>query len=723
MNRITANYFLSGFLLFNLLNCPALTKGADIEKEIDNLISRMTLEEKIGLVHGNGLFSVAGVERLGIPSITMSDGPHGVRPEQRRDNFGSANCTDDASTYLPVLSAVAATWNPQLALQFGRVLGQESRYRGKDVILGPGINIIRTPLCGRTFEYMSEDPYLISCLVEQYIKGVQAQDTAACVKHFALNNQEIRRNDIDVNLSERALREIYLSGFKAAVQQGGVLAVMGSYNKFRGFHCCHNDYLLNQILKKEWGFSGAVISDWGGVYNTKEAAMNGLDIEMGTKVSASGKRDDFDNYYMANPLANAIKKGEIPQSVLDDKVKRILRLMYNINMLGGQSRQKGSFNTPQHQKTALEIAQQAIVLLKNDKAILPIAGDINSIAVIGDNAVRKHSYGGGSSEIKAPYEIAPLDGLRKKLNARVKINFAQGYSADVNPPTQQLIDEAVAAAKKSDAAVIFCGLNHEIEHEGDDRKDMKLPYGQDELIKAVLAANPKTIVAIIAGAPVEVYNWINDAHAVVYMSYAGMESGTAMADVLLGDVNPSGKLPVTFPVKLQDSPAHALGDYPGKDDRENYNEDILVGYRYFDTKNIQPQFCFGHGLSYTQFRYANLKVEPDEIKSNGKASVSLEIENTGSRPGGETIQLYITDADCSVLRPAKELKAFKKVFLKQGEKTVVRFDITASQFLFYSEEKKQWIAEPGKFTVSIGSSSRDIRLQTELKLLDYANWN
>lgn len=718
MNSRIVNYFLSGFLLLNFLNCFNLAKGVDIEKEIDNLVVKMTLEEKVGMVHGDGIFSIAGVERLGISSITMSDGPHGVRPEQTRNDFGSANRTDDASTYLPVLSAVAATWNPQLALRFGEVLGQESRYRGKDVILGPGINIIRTPLCGRNFEYMSEDPYLIFSLVEQYIKGVQRQDTAACVKHFALNNQEVRRNDIDVDLSERALREIYLPGFKAAVQKGGVLAVMGSYNKFRDSHCCHNDYLLNQILKKEWGFSGAVISDWGGVYSTKEAAMNGLDIEMGTKVPVSGKRDDFDNYYMANPLLRAVKDGTVPQSVLDDKVKRVLRLMYNINMLGGQTRQKGSFNTPQHQKTALEIAQQTIILLKNDKAILPIARDINSIVVIGDNAVKKHSYGGGSSEIKALYEITPLEGLQKKLNGKVKINFVQGYSADINSSPQQLIDEAVAAAKKSDAAIIFCGLNHDIEHEGGDRKDMKLPYGQDELIKAVLTANPKTVVAIIAGSPVEVYKWIDDAHAVVYMSYAGMESGTAMADVLLGEVNPSGKLPVTFPIKLEDSPAHALGDYPGKDDREDYNEDILVGYRYFDTKNVQPQFCFGHGLSYTQFEYANLKMEPNEIKADGRTSVSLEIENTGSCFGGETVQLYITDANCSVSRPAKELKGFKKVFLKPGEKTIVKFDISAEQLSFYSEEKKQWVTEPGKFIVSLGSSSRDVRLKTELKLLD-----
>jgi beta-glucosidase len=476
--------------------------------------------------------------------------------------------------------------------------------------------------------------------------------------------------------------------------------------------------LLNQILKNEWGFSGVVISDWGGVHNAKEAAMNGLDIEMGTKVPISRRRDDYDNYYMANPLLQEIKQGAVPQSVLDDKVKRVLRLMYNINMLGGQTRQKGSFNTPQHQKAALEIAQQAVVLLKNDKAVLPIASDVNSIAVIGDNAVRKHSYGGGSSEIKALYEITPLEGLQKKLNGKIKINFAQGYSTDINSSAQQLIDEAVAAAKKSDVAIIFGGLNHDLDHEDDDRKDMKLPYGQDELIKAVLTANPKTIVAIIAGSPVEANKWIDDAHAVVYMSYAGMESGTAMADVLLGDVNPSGRLPVTFPAKLEDSPAHALGDYPGTNDREIYNEDILVGYRYFDTKNVQPQFCFGHGLSYTRFKYANLKIEPNEIKSGGQTSISLEIENTGSCFGGETVQLYITDVNCSVLRPAKELKGFKKVFLKPGEKTIVKFDIAAEQLAFYSEQKKQWVAEPGKFIVSIGSSSRDIHLQTELKLLD-----
>jgi beta-glucosidase len=460
------------------------------------------------------------------------------------------------------------------------------------------------------------------------------------------------------------------------------------------------------------------ISDWGGVHSPKEAAMNGLDIERGKVPSISGKRDDFTNYYMANPLIEAIQRGEIPQSVINDKVKRVLHLMYKINMLGGKIRQKGSFNTPKHQKTALEIAQQAVVLLKNDKQLLPIAGDVNSIAIIGDNAVRKHSYGGGSSEVKALYEITPLEGVQKKAAGKIKINFIQGYSTDKNASAQQLIDEAAAAAKNADAAVVFCGLNHDIEYEGEDRKDMKLPYSQDELIKAVLAANSKTVVVIIAGSPVEVYEWIDDAHTVVYMSYAGMESGTAITDVLFGDVNPSGKLPITFPVKLEDSPAHSLGDYPGKDDRENYNEDILVGYRYFDTKNIQPQFCFGYGLSYTQFRYSNLKITPNEITSDSKTSVSLEVENTGHCFGSETVQLYITDANSSVIRPEKELKGFKKIFLKSGKKVMVRFDISAEQLSFYSEEKKRWIAEPGKFIISLGSSSRDIHLQTELKLLD-----
>ncbi|MFA5293339.1 MAG: glycoside hydrolase family 3 C-terminal domain-containing protein [Phycisphaerae bacterium] len=696
----------------------AMNSNKKIKQEIDKMVSKMTLEEKISMVHANTLFTTAAIERLDIPGLCMSDGPHGVREEQKPDDFSPTGLSTDASTYLPTLTALAATWNPDMSYCFGKVLGSEARARGKDVILGPAINIMRTPLCGRNFEYMGEDPYLTSKMVVPYIKGVQENDVAACVKHFALNNQEYKRHSADVQCSERALREIYLPGFKAAVQEGGVLTLMAAYNLFRGQHCCQNEYLLNEILKKEWGFSGAVISDWGGVYNTKEAALNGMDIEMGTKVP-NGVRNDFENYFLAKPFLNEIRQGALPESVLDDKVKRILYVMHKINMFD-KNRKPGAFNTPDHQKTALDVAQEAIVLLKNDKGLLPIAADVKSIAVIGENAAMEQAHGGGSSNIKAKYEITPLEALQKKLNGRVTLNVAQGYSFQDDASVQKLIDEAVEAAKKSDIVIVFGGLNHQFETEGRDRKDMKLPYHQDKLIRAVAEANPKTIVVLICGSPVEVYQWVDAVGAVVQGWYAGMEAGTAMVNVLFGDVNPSGKLPFTFPVRLEDSPVDVYGDYLGDNEGNivEYREDILVGYRYYDTKKVAPQFCFGHGLSYTQFEYDKLKISPAQIKAGRQTVVSLEVKNVGNSFGAEVVQLYINAPESSVIRPEKELKGFAKVFLKPGQKNTVRFVIDESHLSFYDESKKQWTAENGIFNVLIGSSSRDIRLKGGLEFND-----
>jgi len=669
------------------------------------LISQMTLEEKVAMCHGATLFMSSGVERLGIPPLKMSDGPHGVREELYPDDwhweFRPLGLANDASTCFPCLCALAATWNPNLAEEYGAALGQESRARAKDLHLVPGINIARSPLCGRNFEYMGEDPYLTSKMCVPYIHGVQNQGVGAGIKHFAVNNQEFNRFHVDVIVDERTLREIYLPAFKAAVQEGKAYSVIGAYNKFRGQYCCHNEHLLNDILKGEWQFDGIVISDWDGVHDTQEAANYGLDIEMGTT-------KPFHEYYLAKPYLEAIQSGKIDENTVDDKVRRILRTMFKNGMFE-KERKKGSFNTPKHQKAALKVAQQSIVLLKNSDGILPLdARKLRAIAVIGDNADRYHAHGGGSSMVKALYEVTPLAGLKKRFDGKLLINYAQGYSAQPKM-ADQLLQEAVDAAANADVAIVFGGLNHDVEAEGFDRMDMKLPFGQDELIARVLQANPKTVIVLTAGSPVDMTYWNDKASAVILSWYGGMESGTAISDVLFGDVNPSGKLPVTFPKRLEDSPAHSIGDYPGPD-VVTYKEGIFVGYRYFDSMNIDPMFCFGHGLSYSAFEYGELKIERESTAREENVVVRFSIRNTGELEGAETAQVYIRDVESSLVRPFKELKAFKKVFIKPNEKKTVTISLDKSSLSYYDPDKKGWIAEKGVFEVLVGSSSRDIRI-------------
>lgn len=574
-------------------------------EKIKNLISQMTIEEKVNICCQSSVFCSGGVERLNLPELHMADGSHGIRPEHGK-TFKAKESPSEKSSYFLSGIALAATWNTELAELFGKALGREARDKGIDIILAPAINVIRTPLCGRNFEYLSEDPYLISKMAVPIIKGIQSMGVAACVKHFSLNNQEHNRKKADVWLDDGSLHEIYLPGFKAAVMEAGVLCVMGAYNKFRGEYCCQNEQLLIKILKQKWGFNGVVISDWGAVNNTCKAALNDLDIEMGSRK------------YFSKPLLSAIKKGKIPESVLDDKVRRNLYLRKNIGMLDG-SRTQVSLNQAEHQELSHKIASESIVLLKNHKSILPFAlENISSIVVIGDNAVRHHATGGGSSDVNAYYEISPLEGITNFVNTyakdkNIKINFSQGYS-NKRKLADSLRQEAVNAACNSDAVVIFAGLNHDIECEGRDRKNMKLPYDQDRLIYDVCSVNPRTVVVIVSGSPVEMKSWINSASAILQMFYAGMESGNAIADILFGKINPSGKLPVTFPKNLKDSPAHFFNSYPGGK-RVTYIENIMVGYRYFDTYNIKPEFCFGHGLSYTEFAYGNLKVKYNKEKS------------------------------------------------------------------------------------------------------------
>ncbi len=687
-----------------------LDTNQPVEARVADLLPRLTLGEKISLIHADSKFTTAAIPRLGIPRRWLDDGPNGVREDIGPDTWAPAGHTDDFSTAMPVGICLAATWDPALAYREGEAIGQEARARGKDIMLGPGVNILRTPLCGRNFEYLGEDPFLTSQMCVGYIRGEQSQDVSSCVKHFALNNQEFDRMNINVEASERVLREIYLPAFKAAVQQGGVWCVMGAYNQFRGQHCCENDYLLNKILKGEWGFKGVVMSDWAGAHDTRECALNGLDLEMGTDKK-------YDDFHLAQPYLTLLKSGELPMAGLDDKVRRNLRVMLATHVLD-PGRKTGSLNTHAHQAVARQVAEEGVVLLKNENHILPLdASKIKTIAVIGENAIRLQAHGGDSSGIKAFYEITPLQGLVNRVGTNVNLVFSEGYRKDGGP---ELAKRAVAAAKTADVVIYVGGLNHDkgFDCEGADRKDMKLPYGQDELIQKIVAANPRTVV-VLEGTMVEMDAWLDQVPALVEAWYPGMEGGNALARVLFGDVNPSGKLPATFPKKLSDTPAATLGAYayPGTNGTVTYAEGLLVGYRWYDTKHIAPQFPFGFGLSYTTFRYSHLKLIPD-AGTNHIVTAQFEIENTGKRAGAEVAQLYVHEDHPRLMRPEKALKGFKRVFLQPGEKQTVSIPLNQAAFAYYDDGKKSWVAQNDRFEILIGSSSRDIRLRDDFNLAE-----
>jgi beta-glucosidase len=702
-------------------NQPA-EKKLSYQEKIDSLTALMTLEEKVSLLHGHSKFANGGVERLSIPEWNLSDGPHGVREEIQRHSWDPAGWTNDSSTYFPTGTALAATWNPQLALGAGEALGEEARARGKDVLLGPGVNIHRSPLCGRNFEYMSEDPVLTAAMCVPYIKGVQSKDVAACVKHYALNNQETNRNTVDVQVSERALREIYLPAFKAAVEEAGVYTIMGAYNKFRGIYCCENKYLLKDILRDEWNFEGVVISDWDATHSTIDAAVNGLDLEMGTVV------DSYDDYYFSKPLIAAVNDGLVSKDIVDEKVSNILRVMYKTKILGANDRETGSYNTPEHYQAAYNVAKESIVLLKNSKNLLPLdQNKIKSIAVIGDNATRKHCEGGFSSGVKAKKEVTPLEGIKNLLGKSMKINFSQGYEktsrldnfnliAD-NTLNEELLKSAVESAKASDVAILFAGLNHDYDTEGGDKPDMLLPYQQDILIKAVSKVNPNTIVVFHAGSPIDMSSFSNEISTLVWGWLNGSEGGNAIAQMLFGKFSPSGKMPFTLPLRLEDSPAHALKSYPGINNTASYVEDLLVGYRWFDTKNIKPLFAFGHGLSYTQFKVSNITVNKKMFTKGETAIISLDILNDGNYDGAETIQLYAHDVESSVVRPFKELKSFKKVYLNSGETKTIQLELEANDLSFYNDKTSTWDLESGDFELMLGNASNNIfeTIQIQIK--------
>jgi beta-glucosidase len=694
-----------------------LDTNQPIDKRVDDLLGRMTLEEKISQIHGNSMFTTPAIPRLGIPVRWLTDGPQGVREDVGPFDWRTAGHSDDYATYMPGLSSLASTWNLDLATAFGNVLGQESRKRGKDIVLGPIADITRTPLCGRVYEYFGEDPFLNARMSVNYIRGVQTNDVAACIKHFAGNNQELGRATIDMDMDERTMREIYLPPFEASIKEAGVWTVMGAYTKFRGEHCAYSDYLINKILKGQFGFQGLVMSDWGGTYSTKEAALGGLDLEMGTLITGTEKERPYDDYYLAKPFLEGIRSGEYPVSLLDDKVRRSLRVMFGTHAFDTGTRKTGSLNTPAHQATAQRVAEESIVLLKNQDNTLPLdASQIKSLAVIGENAVHHHATGLFGAGVKTMHEITPLDGILRRAGTNMNITYSVGYSE--RQGGSNLIEHAVAAARQADVAVIIAGLHHSrnLDDEGWDRTNLHLPFGQGELIRQVARANPRTVVVLISGPAIEMDPWLGKAQAVLQAGYPGMEGGTAIARVLFGDVNPSGKLTVTYPKQLMDSPAHALGTYPGTNGTLFYKEGLLVGYRWFDAKDIEPEFPFGFGLSYTTFEYSSLKLVPGQDTNGPVVTAEFDIANTGARAGAEVAELYIHQDHPSLSRPLKELKGFTKISLKPGEKKTVSIPLDQRAFAYYDPAKAGWVSEAGDFKILVGSSSRDIRLQDNFHL-------
>ena len=701
-----------------------LDDSQPIEVRVEDALSRMTLEEKVRILHAQSKFSSAGVPRLGIPELWTTDGPHGIRPEVLWDEWEQAEWTNDSCVAFPALTCLAATWNEEMSALYGKSIGEEARFREKDVLLGPGVNIYRTPLNGRNFEYMGEDPFLASKMVVPYVQEVQKNGVAVCVKHYALNNQESRRHEYDAVVDDRALYEIYLPAFKAAVQEGGAWSIMGAYNYYKGQHACHNEYLLNDILKGEWGFDGVVISDWGGTHDTDQAITNGLDLEFGTWTDGltMGATNGYDAYYLAEPYLSKLREGTASEDVLNDKVRRVLRLMFRTAM--NNDKPSGSLCSPEHYEAARRIAGEGIVLLKNDNDVLPI--DLSSagkIAVIGENAIKMMTVGGGSSSLKAQHECTPLEGLIAA--AGDKIVYERGYVGDVSGSyngvvtgqdlsesrsEEQLIADAVALAKTADAVIFVGGLNKASHQdcEDSDRYHLELPYAQDKVIEALAEVNPNLAVVIISGNAVAM-PWVHKVNAIVEGWYIGSQMGHALADVIFGKVNPSGKLPFTFPAKLEDNGAHALGAYDPQDLSVEYKEGIYVGYRWAEKQNIKPLFAFGHGLSYTDFTYGEAKCSKPSVKAGAEVTVSIDITNSGKVAGKEVVQLYIGDEESSLERPVKELKGFSKIYLEPGETRTVTFNIQPDMLKFFDDSKHEWVLEKGRFTAYVGSASDDIR--------------
>jgi len=718
-----------------------LDSSKPLEERVEDALQRMTLEEKVGVLHAQSKFCSRGVQRLGIPELWTTDGPHGIRPEVLWDEWEQAAWTNDSCVAFPALTALAATWNPELAELYGRSLGEEALYRGKDVVLGPGVNIYRTPLNGRNFEYMGEDPLLASRMVVPYIKGLQSNGVAACVKHYALNNNEVNRHTSNVIVDDRTLYEIYLPAFKAAVTEGGAWSIMGSYNLYQNQHGCHNKRLLCDILRDEWGFDGVVISDWGGTHDTAEAVENGLDLEFGswTNGLTNGRSNAYDNYYLADPYLKLLREGKADMATLDNKVRNVLRLIFRTAMKSDKG--FGSLCSDEHYAAARRIGAEGIVLLRNKGNLLPLdPSKPQNILVVGENAVKMMTVGGGSSSLKVQRETSPLDGLRAQAPAGSTVVWERGYVGDPtgeyngvtsgqdlseSRSADRLIADAADAARRADVVIFVGGLNKATgqDCEDSDRESLALPYNQDAVIEALVAANPRTVVVNVSGNAVAM-PWADKVPAILQAWFLGSESGNSLADVIFGRVNPSGKLPMTFPVRLDDVAAHAVGEYPGTKRADSdivdirYNEGVMVGYRWFDTRKIRPLFAFGHGLSYTTFGYGKLSADASKIGPDGALTLSVDVTNTGSRAGAETVQLYISDTKASVKRPAKELKNFAKIYLEPGQTKTVTFTVRPSDLAFFDAGAHAWKAEPGEFRAHVGAASDDIRSSLRFVLTD-----
>ena len=724
------------------------------DKKINKIIAQMTLEEKVEMLHSKTNMSSEGVPRLGIQDIKYTDGPFGIR-EENGDGFRSLGWTLDSATYFPTGSALAATWSKEMAYKNGWAMGKEGRLRGKDIILGPAINIQRLPVGGRTYEYLSEDPVLAARLSVEYTLGSQDAGTAVCLKHYALNNQETNRGSVNVIADERTMREIYLKPFEAAVKEGGAMCVMPAYNKVNGYYCSENAHLNNEILRDEWGFKGMTVSDWGGTHSTMGAALGGLCVQM-----------TGDNYF-GQALIDSVRNGALDEAVVDAKVREILRLRFAIDPVPEDVANTIMTSQPETQKIAYEIAQKSIVLLKNDTGNLPISKDVKKIAVIGQNAVLTTAAGGIGAGVKTLYEISPLEGIQKRASeAGVEVVYAPGYKnyamrmgwgrrgADApvdplvaystdEPADPALLAEAVALAKDADMVIFFGGTNKSIETEGSDRKNIDLPNGQNEVIKALYEANPNVATVLISGGPTDLRFLEPYSPAIVQGWWNGLEGGTALAEVLFGDIAPSGKLPFTFPLKLEDSPAYATGSFPGNSTGEDlftlmyrldatgytreqiqeyianlpdpesvYSEGILVGYRWFETKEVPVMYAFGHGLSYVDFEYGALKCK----KSKKSIKVSFDVKNLGNMEADEVVQLYVKRLGSKVERPLKELEAFDRVALKVGETKNVTLEFPVSELAHWDNDTNQWVLEHGKIEILVGSASDDIRqtIQAEI---------
>ncbi len=721
-----------------------LDDSQPIEARVQDALSRMTTAEKIAIIHAQSKFSSPGVQRLGIPGVWCTDGPHGIRPDVLWDEWDQAGATNDSCVAFPALTCLAATWNPAMSALYGQSIGEEARYRNKTVLLGPGVNINRTPLNGRNFEYMGEDPFLTSRMVVPYIEGVQRNGVAACVKHYALNNQEVDRSTINVLVDDRALHEIYLPAFKAAIVEGGAWAIMPGYNKYAGDHACENSMLLLDILKGDWKFDGVAISDWGAVHNTEKVAQNGLDMEFGSWTNGLnwGASNAYDNYYLAKPYEHLVVEGKLPVDALNDKAARVLRLIMRTEM--NRNRPYGSLNSDEHYAAARRIGDEGIVLLKNDRNLLPIAPGVRKILVVGENAIKMMTVGGGSSSLKVQRETLPLAGIGAAASARgIDVAYQRGYVGDVTGEyngvttgqnleetrsSERLIADAVSAAREADLVIFIGGLNksdHQ-DAEGTDRTAFGLPYNQDAVIEALVGANPNTVVVNLTGNPYAM-PWIDRVPAVVQGWYIGSEAGNAIADVLFGDVNPSGKLPMTFAKALTDYAPHATADsamYPGINGDVIYKEGIDVGYRHTDRlRSDRINFAFGHGLSYTSFSLGRPKLATAGSTANPQFNVTVPVTNTGSRAGAEVVQGYVSASKSGVHRPLKELKAFSKVAVEPGQTAEAVLTFDRSAFAFYSPELKKWVVEPGRYEILIGNSSDNITSKLPVTIPSAISWS